>query len=293
MSDLSLLVTGASSQIGDFLLPRLIAAGHAVIAVSRRPRPPQVGVKWLVADLESPPPFVPELRIDALLHVAPIWLLPDFLHRLDAANRPVQVMAISSTSRWSKMASESVAERSLAASLAASEAALSAWGAKYGVAWTVLRPTLIYGAGRDSNVCKLARWIRKWHLFPLLGRGEGKRQPVHADDLATACVRLLGCHVAFGRTYDLSGGETLQYHEMIGRIFDALALPRRFVRLPAAPICALLDLGVLPMPHGVTPASVHRMNADLCFDHTAAARDFGYRPRPFLPSLRELGMGER
>lgn len=294
MPERSLLVTGASSPIGDFLLPRLVAAGHGVIALSRRPRPSSAGVGWLVADLEGTGAFVPGRRVDVLFHLAPIWLLPAFLERFDPDSRPARVIAIGSTSRWTKAGSESAAERGLAAGLAAGEAALAEWCARYGSAWTVLRPTLVYGAGRDRNVCTLARWVSKWRFFPFVGSGEGRRQPVHADDLAAACVQVLDCGAACGRAYDLSGGETLAYREMVGRIFDALALRRRFVRIPAAPVYLALRLGArLPMLRGIGPAAVRRMDSDLCFDHGEATRDFGYRPRPFRPTPLELGMAQR
>lgn len=291
MASESVLVTGASSQIGDFLLPRLRTRGSVVLALSRQPRAAADGLDWLQADLDADGPIRPGRKLDVLFHLAPIWLLPGLLERLDPAARPARIVAFSSTSRWSKAASESPAERGLADGLANAEAALAAWCAGHGVGWTVLRPTLVYGAGRDRNVCTLARWVRKWGVFPFVGSGEGRRQPVHADDLAAACVQVIDCAAAGGRAYDLSGGETLSYREMVGRIFDALALRRRFVRLPAAPVLLLLRLlSSLPLLRGVSPAAVRRMDSDLCFDHGEAARDFGYRPRAFHPTPQELGV---
>ena len=91
--------------------------------------------------------------------------------------------------------------------LAAAEAAVAA-GA---IPWTVLRPALIYGLGLDRNVTAAARFIRRWHCFPLGGPGKGLRQPVHADDLAAAALAALDLPAAEGQSFNLGGGETLSY----------------------------------------------------------------------------------
>jgi nucleoside-diphosphate-sugar epimerase len=77
----------------------------------------------------------------------------------------------------------------VAASLAEAEAEVERFCAEPGVAWTILRPTLIYDEGRDGNVSRLAGLIRRFGVLPLSGEGEGLRQPVHAEDLAVgACA---------------------------------------------------------------------------------------------------------
>jgi uncharacterized protein YbjT (DUF2867 family) len=50
----TILVTGATGTLGRQLVPRLLAAGHQVRALSRHPnRPEAAGVEWLVADLRK------------------------------------------------------------------------------------------------------------------------------------------------------------------------------------------------------------------------------------------------
>src|SRR5690348_7195775 len=51
LQDKSVLVFGASSQIGFFLLPMLVERGARVVAVSRREQSAQSGVTWLRGDL--------------------------------------------------------------------------------------------------------------------------------------------------------------------------------------------------------------------------------------------------
>ncbi|WP_425524223.1 hypothetical protein [Stenotrophomonas maltophilia] len=56
---MTVLVSGATSQIGRFLLPRLVQAHGRVQAVSRQPQPAQDGVQWLCGDLAAALDSVP------------------------------------------------------------------------------------------------------------------------------------------------------------------------------------------------------------------------------------------
>src|SRR5450755_1937453 len=101
------------------------------------------------------------------------------------------------------------------------------------IAWTILRPTLIYAEGRDTNITPLSRLIRRFGFMPLVGGAPGLRQPVHAEDLAIGAIAAASSPAAANKFYSLPGGETLSYREMIGRIFDGLRLPRRTISVPA------------------------------------------------------------
>lgn len=276
------VVTGASSQVGKFLLPLLSKAGHEVIAVSRDPGktgfPSIVGVKWSKADITKDSAAIPADRPFALIHTAPIWVAPRFAEGLKAD----RVIAFSSTSVLTKAGSSSQKEREASARLRTSEAELAEICVKTGAPLTILRPTMIYGAGMDMNVTSIARFVKTVRFFPVIGDGRGLRQPVHAEDLAQACVSALGNPATFGKTYNLGGGETLTYREMVERIFRGFGIAPRVIKIPAPFFRAALRIAsVLPRFSHLTPEMADRMNENLRFDYSGAARDFGYAPRAF------------
>ena len=104
---------------------------------------------------------------------------------------------------------------------------------------------------------------------------------MHADDLAAAAIAALQSDAAAGQTYDVGGGERLTYREMIGRIFDALEMPRRFLPLPGLEFAAAAAGVILRKPE-VTGDVVRRMRLDLICDNSAAEAGLDYRPRDFL-----------
>jgi nucleoside-diphosphate-sugar epimerase len=225
-----------------------------------------------------------------LLHAAPIWLLPGWLPvAADAGVR--RLVAFSSTSRFTKRGSSSARERETARRLAEDEEAVESACRARGIRWTILRPTLIYGGGSDRNVSDIARFVRRFGFFPIAGEGAGRRQPVHADDLAGACLAVLDKPATFDRAYETPGGETLTYGEMVSRIARGVGQTPRLVPLPLPLLrVALAVASRLPGLGHVTPDMADRMDLDLVFDDDAARRDFAYDPRPFrFPDEPEIG----
>ena len=118
----------------------------------------------------------------------------------------------------------------------------------------------------------------------------GKRQPVHADDLAAAALLALADETTIGRTYALGGADILTYRDMVERIFETLEKPSRILRVPMLP--AILDVAGRVTPGSELTGDVaRRMNLDLDFDDGTAAREFGYKPRPFLQGGKADLMG--
>ncbi len=280
---MSVLVLGATSQIGHFLLPMLRQSGYDVLATSRSvPSNASDEARWFELDL------VRELRIASLpdrvnyvVSFAPLVVLPPSIAEL-AAMGVHRILAFSSTSVFTKIDSGDFAERALVASLSQAENDLSRLCEQHGIAWTVFRPTLIYCPGLDRNVSEIARFIRRFGVFPIVGPAQGRRQPVHAADLAAACVAALDNRHTHNKTYNLSGGRTLTYREMVEEVFRAQGKTPCVVRVPLWLIkLAIWVASFYPRFRSLSPELATRMNQDLCFDSSEARHDFGFAPRAF------------
>lgn len=280
------LVTGATSLVGGYLLGRLRAQGVEAAALSRRP-PGEPGLTldrpWIEADLAAPDLAERLPKAATVFSLSPIWSLPQALPALKSQGLR-RLVAFSSTSRVTKATSPEPSERAVAEKLADGEARTIAFCESEGVAWTILRPTLIYAEGRDGNVSRLAALIRRFGALPLSGAGGGLRQPVHADDLAEGAIAAARALTAADRIYDLTGAETLTYRTMAERVFEGLGRTPRIVSLPPPlwSFCLKLAAPLLP---GATAAMGSRMETDLVFDSADAVRDFGWSPRAFHPDF--------
>ena len=278
------LVFGASGQIGRPLLARLGAARWDVVAASRTPRR-EPGTCWVALRLPGGGP-VPG-RFDALFSCGPLDHFADWYARHGAGIG--RVVAFGSTSIDAKQASADPGERALAARLAHGEATLFDAAARHGAAATVLRPTLVYGAGRDATLTRIGGLARRWGVFPLPRGATGLRQPVHVDDLADAALAARDAPATHGRAYALPGGEALPYREMVARVLAAIEPPPRLLPLPDPVFRGALAMARMAgAARGFGGAALARLRDDLVFDAAPARRDFGYAPRGFAPTAAML-----
>ena len=278
-------VLGASSLMGRLAVSVLQRGGADVVAFSRTPRELDArrSLRW--QSLEVPAAKCePRQHIAQWLCFAPVWTLPEHFRLLEyyAAKR---IVAVSSTSRFTKAqgaGSNDEGEHALAMQLESGEDSLSRWALGADAEFVILRPTLVYGYGQDKNLTEIARFIGLFHCFPLLGEAKGLRQPVHADDVVAASVAALNAPAAVNQAYNISGGETLSYRDMVTRVFHAMG--RTPLLLPIPMVFFQVAVGVIrrvPKYRHWTTAMAERMNRDLVFDHGDATRDLGFKPRKF------------
>ncbi len=302
-------ILGATSSVGTCLLPMLSDAEWQVAAFSRKAvKPVDDKVEWrqiaptvplaesIATRLDRQTvtadsvvlPLADGENIPFWICLGPIWLLPDYLASL-AMQDVRRIVAVSSTSRFTKDDSTDSEEQAIALRIADAEARVREWAESRDVEWVILRPTLIYGLGRDKNIAEIARIIRRFGFFPLLGKASGLRQPIHVADVAEACLSALQTPCAANRAYNISGGETLTYRDMVARVFSALG---RRPCLPTVPLwffrLAVTLLRRLRRYRQWSTAMAERMNRDMVFDHIEAERDLGIKPRKFALSVKDV-----
>jgi len=285
----TVLVTGASSQLGVFLIPRLLTAGFRVIALSRKaaatmpdnpsnliwihPRALGVGVDDVIP--------ARAVQVDMLISCGPLELAVEVVGKHHHLQR---VVAFSTSSVISKADSPDHRESDQIAAIVALESELKSSCEQAGLHLLCLRPTLIYGCGLDRNISLLASWIKRHGWMPLAGSATGLRQPVHADDLAAAAVEALSSEQALTLDTPACGGSTLSYYRMTKLIFDGLEKPRRIINFPPGLLAGLAGLmSKLPAFSGINREMVRRQNIDLVFDDSLLRLALNYNPRQFKP----------
>jgi len=276
-------VIGATSFIGASLLPRLVDSEYTIAAftrdVSKISNPSIRGsIIWNPEDKEIP----------QWISLAPIWCLQDLIPMIEK-RAPRKVIVLSTTSLYTKVTSKQKSEMELVKKIEKAEKEFMGWAEANNVEWVVLRPTLIYGFGRDKNISEIAKIIRIFGFFPLLGKGDGLRQPIHVDDVAYACEMSLKNNRIKNRSYNISGAEIITYKEMVSRVFLAMNIRRRIVSLPRWTFkLVLVFLRRISRFRNWSLAMVDRMNQDMVFEHSDAKRDLGFEPRAFKLEKQDI-----
>ncbi|MBV8037058.1 complex I NDUFA9 subunit family protein [Roseateles sp.] len=130
-------------------------------------------------------------------------------------------------------------------SKAAGEAVLQVAAQTHGLELTLLRPSLVFGAG-DRSTNLFARLQRRFPLLPL-GGAQARLQPVWVQDLARALVQALLRREAVGQIYEIAGPRELTLAELARLAGRAAGHERPVLPLPA-PLAALQALCMECLP---------------------------------------------
>ena len=120
---------------------------------------------------------------------------------------------------------------------------------KSGLAWTIFRPSLIYGPG-DISINVLSKIVRRLPFVPVLGHGHSKIQPVSVENVAKCFVAAIRHDDAVGKTYDLCGPAAFTWNELYDKLlaFYGLRKPKLHLPLPVARVQAAVLERVLANP---------------------------------------------
>lgn len=226
------LVAGASGFVGSRLCPALDEAGHAVLAMTRRPedyRGTGEPVRGDVADVGS-------LR-DALKGADAAYYLvhsldsSDFKRRdAEAARAFGRAAADAGIGRIVYLGGLGNDDDALSEHLASRREVEELLG-ETGVPVTVLRAGIVIGHGGTS--WELTRQLVEHLPAMITPRWVGTRtQPIAIDDVVRYLVGVLDHADAAGRAFDIGGPDVLAYRDMLQRVAAIEGRPLVIVPVP-------------------------------------------------------------
>jgi nucleoside-diphosphate-sugar epimerase len=275
-----ILIFGLSGQVGDALLPLLHDSPCRVTAVSRLSKMDQKNIVWQQAGFID---FEPANKhYDAIVSLGPLDAFSNWLTASQISTE--KIIALSSTSIVTKKNSPDPAEQRLSLLLNQSEQKLISYAEKKAVSLFVLRPTLIYGTGRDQSVSRFLNIAKRYGFVVLPTHAGGLRQPVHVIDVAGAVFSALSAGSVGKCFLDLPGGETIAFDQMLLRCLQVHAPGAKVLRIPDFLLqIALLTASFLGLGRGLGPGFFARLSEDWLFDAAPAGLALDYQPRAFSP----------
>ncbi len=286
----TVLVTGASGEIGGALIQRL-AAVAPVRVLSRRPQPSsEDGRRWVRGDLRDPASLARACDgVERVLHMA----------ALTHSRRPADYFTINveGTANLLHAARDAGIARFVHVSTRAIGAAGGAYShskelaeaevEKAGLPWVILRPSEVYGSGGRDPIQNVARSLEKRSFVPILGDGCYRLSPVHVGDVVAGLIAALDRPETTARRYVLAGPEEMTYLELVERLEKALELPpRRRIHVPVAIAGLAISLASRLGLGGYVPDQIPRLLLAKSCDVTAAVRDLGFSPRKLEDGMR-------
>ena len=126
-----------------------------------------------------------------------------------------------------------------------------------GLQYTILRPTIILGAG--SPVFSGFARFTGLPLIPVFGKGEVRIQPVHVADVADVICHILDTSLFRGEIIDLGGTRALPIKDFMGLISARSgAAQSRFLHVPLGPLVFSLMLAE-PLLYRIMPFTLGQL----------------------------------
>jgi len=116
-----------------------------------------------------------------------------------------------------------------------------------GMAWTLIRPSIIYGAG-DSFFTKFKDMSAMLPILPVI-QPETRFQPVWVEDVARVFVESIGNRHVHEQTYELAGPNAYSFMELMTLLMATLQRKRLLLPVPSIAAKLLASISrLLPTP---------------------------------------------
>lgn len=284
------LVLGGSGFVGRPLCSALAGAGAQVRVVTRLPgpvRPALAGVEWIDADVHDAqalaallPGHDVVINLVAILHGRPQEFervhvtLPQALAKACAGAGVAHLLHVSA------LGADEQGPSHYQRSKGRGEAALRHIAEQSGLALTLLRPSVIFGAD-DQFLNMFARIQRFAPLFPLAG-AHTRFQPVWVYDVAQALLRLAQAPAQGVRVFEACGPEVFTLADLVRHAGRWARCPRPVLPLPLLlGRCQAALMELLPGKPLMSRDNVDSLRVDnVASGSQAGLRELGIEPTP-------------
>lgn len=294
------LVTGASGFVGRQVTARLLEHGHEVVTLTRHVTPdgapPNARLRHVRGDVVTGAGLEEAMAgTQAALHLVGIIrerggrVTFERVH-VEGTRQVLAAAAAAGVERYLHMSALG-AERGSASGYADSKARAEALVAASGLAWTILRPSLIFGPGSEFFGKTLKNLVRLPPVIPQLGDGSFPFRPVWAGDVSLAFARALERPATALERYDVVGPVEYSFRELLELVRGALGVRKPIVSVPLPLMrLALPVLALLPEPP-ITRDQFVMLLAGNTGDPEPARAAFDLPLEPLPPRLPEtLGL---
>ena len=250
---MKIAITGGAGFIGRRLTAALVAAGHRVRVLTRQPARPSgiEGLEFFQGDLTGRVDLAKFLDgIELLFHCAGEVKDEARMYALHvsstqklieaASGRIARWVQLSSAGAYGPVRSGQVCESTKLLPVgayeetkAASDLMVCQAGLQGAFAYSILRPSIVYGAGMPNQSLYTMLKMVERRLFFFVGRPGASANYIHVDNVVEALLRCGFGNSAAGHIFNLSDHCTIQ--AFVQMMAEQLGVPAPTLRLPETP----------------------------------------------------------
>jgi nucleoside-diphosphate-sugar epimerase len=150
--------------------------------------------------------------------------------------------------------------------------------------WTILRPTLVYGAGNPGNMERLMKLVKLGLPLPF-GAINNRRSFIYVGNLVDAIATCLTHPQAANQTFIVSDGQDFSTPELVRLIAQQMQRPCYFLPIPPSLLKMLAYVGdgvesLLKRPIPFNTSTLERLLGSLFVDSSHIQKTLNWQP-PF------------
>jgi len=291
---MKILVTGATSIIGQEVIALLLEKGHEIRSLTRQFSVPSILNKTdiRIFDLENVPKEIAE-GIDTVIHIAAATpgansSAEDYRHtNIEGTRHLIKICEEQHLQRFLFISSIVVLYEENKDDYTLSKKEAETIITKSSLDWTILRPAEILGA--DKSWRKFLQILRNKKNVMVPGNGNQLRHPVFFRDVVNAIVQVLENKNTYGKKYTLATARPVTYYQFLKIIKKIYKLNYRIITIP------LWLIKTISFFNPLLPGKVKRkinnasgMMRSIDLDIQNAIQDFNYHPADFESGLQDL-----
>ncbi len=156
------------------------------------------------------------------------------------------------------------------------------------LAWTIFRPSVIYGPG-DGFVTMLAGMVRRFPVVPVIGSGLQRLQPLPVAQVAEGFARAVELDATVKQGYEVGGPDAVTMIALLDLVGDALGRRRvRKLRVPIGIVWSMARLLHRLPGFPLTPDQLLMLEENSTCDPRRFHAAFGLEPVPLRQGLRAM-----
>lgn len=290
---MNIFIAGGTGFVGGYLTTELLRRGHQLTLLSHsRSGTVTSGVTLVKGDVTDPASYGTAMKgCDAVINLVGI------IREFPAKGITFERLHVEATAGMISAAQHAGVLRYLQMSAlgtrldAVSGYHRSKWRAEElvrgsGLAWTIFRPSLIFGP-KDAFVNMLAANLRLAPIMPTMGDGTYRLQPIHGADVARCFADALEMPETAGQTYQLCGEDRLSYRELLDAIANAMG--KRDPFKPALPLSIMKP--VIKALQGISAFPITMDQLQMLLEENICTgewrKTFPFEPIKFREGIRE------
>jgi len=149
-----------------------------------------------------------------------------------------------------------------------------------GLSYSIARPTLVYGKTGGQEFDMYLDYLAKFPVVPFIGRGLSLKRPVFVDDVNNGLLSMCGNTKAFGKVYNLSGGEAIRMIDFSRSCLRLLGMQSKPIARVPVWLCRIIAaaMKVVLSDPPLKWQVIAGITQDANLDPSDAIRDLGYAP---------------